>query len=223
MQTKPLIGLLGGTSWPSTIPYYEAINRQLHYPRILLYSIDYGRIKPFYGQADRWNDIIRALQEDIELICSMGIEHLIICNNSLHRAFDAIKDQLNLSVSVYHAGLLSAQYAQQQGYQRVLLLATKLTMLDGFFARYFQAIGIEVVIPEATDIETIQTIQTQVAQGAIKPEFFEQMNHIIERYPADAVCLACTELPMVVKGSRIPVINPSDIQVKALIKQIQAS
>ena len=48
-----LIGLLGGTSWPSTMLYYEKlnslVNKQLggfNSARILLYSIAFDVIKP---------------------------------------------------------------------------------------------------------------------------------------------------------------------------------
>ena len=51
-----LIGIIGGTSWPSTLSYYEELNKGIHSnlkgfhsARILLYSIDYHVINSNYG------------------------------------------------------------------------------------------------------------------------------------------------------------------------------
>ena len=153
MQNKPLIGLLGGTSWPSTISYYEELNRQINYPRILLYSIDYGRIKPLYGNSENWQKIAELLKAEIEIITSKGIDSLIICNNTLHKAFDMIEPSLNLQIPVHHAGKLSAKKAQKLGAKKVLLMATKFTMQDGFFAKYFIDLGIEVVLPNLQEMD----------------------------------------------------------------------
>lgn len=47
-----IIGLIGGMSWESTIPYYKIINEEiktklggLHSAKIILYSVDFDEIK----------------------------------------------------------------------------------------------------------------------------------------------------------------------------------
>ena len=47
------IGLIGGMSWESTIPYYRIINEKikeslggLHSARIILYSVEFAETKP---------------------------------------------------------------------------------------------------------------------------------------------------------------------------------
>lgn len=54
------IGLLGGMSWESTVPYYQTINRVvgerlggLHSARILLHSVDFDEIERLQ-HAERW-------------------------------------------------------------------------------------------------------------------------------------------------------------------------
>ena len=56
------IGLLGGMSFESTIPYYRTINREvarvrggLHSARIVLYSVDFEEIAALQ-RAERWED-----------------------------------------------------------------------------------------------------------------------------------------------------------------------
>ena len=59
----------------------------------------------------------------------------MICCNSLHKYYDMIKADLNSQIPVFHAVDLVAQHIKKQKYKNVLLLATKFTMEDGFFAR----------------------------------------------------------------------------------------
>src|SRR5215470_6214972 len=56
------IGLLGGMSWESTVPYYQIINRTiarrlggLHSARLVLYSVDFDEIAHLQ-HADRWTE-----------------------------------------------------------------------------------------------------------------------------------------------------------------------
>ncbi|MEA1617646.1 hypothetical protein SOQ14_01825 [Erythrobacter sp. T5W1-R] len=65
-----LIGVLGGTSWPSTMLAYRKLNEHAklrlgehHSARILLYSIDYHSIKSRYHHG--WNDIPHLLECEV--------------------------------------------------------------------------------------------------------------------------------------------------------------
>ena len=56
------IGLLGGMSWESTVPYYQTINRVvgerlggLHSARLVLFSVDFHEIEQLQ-HADRWSE-----------------------------------------------------------------------------------------------------------------------------------------------------------------------
>ena len=217
------IGLIGGTSWPSTMLYYERLNRAAqeslgghHSARLLLYSIDYHPIKSLYP--DGWDKIPSLLAEEIRFFMEKKPDCLVLCNNTLHRALDTISAELNLQVPVFHAGHLAAEEAQRKGVKSVLLLATAFTMEDGFFARYFQEKGIRVIVPSYEDRRQVQNIQTQVAAGKSDPAYGQVMAETVKRYPqAEAVVLACTELPLVLgpENSPIPIINTITCQCDA--------
>ena len=56
------IGLLGGMSWESTVPYYQIINETvreklggLHSAKILMYSVDFEEIERNMS-AGRWDE-----------------------------------------------------------------------------------------------------------------------------------------------------------------------
>ncbi|MEJ0063304.1 MAG: amino acid racemase [Alphaproteobacteria bacterium] len=217
------IGLLGGTSWPSTFSYYELLNRAAqkalgghHSARILLYSIDYHPIKSLYH--DGWDKIPALLAEEVRFFLAKGPDCLIICNNTLHRAFDQIRDSLNITIPVFHAGHLAAEEAQRQGHKTVLLLGTAFTMEDGFFAKYFEDRGIKVMIPNAEDRKSIQDIQSELALGNLDPSYPRIFAAMLKRYAeVDAIILACTELPLAINETSAPkpLINPIHCQCEA--------
>jgi len=109
------IGLLGGTSWPSTIEYYRILNRLAqeklggyHSANLLLYSIDYHEIKSRYH--DGWDEIPILLEKEIHKLVKLGPDCILICNNTLHKAFDEIKTDLNLKIPFHHSvGFLTAR------------------------------------------------------------------------------------------------------------------
>jgi aspartate racemase len=213
-----VIGLIGGTSWPSTFSYYEQLNRAaqkalggFHSARIMLYSIDYHPIKNLYH--DGWDRIPALLADEIRYFLAKQPDCLILCNNTLHRALDAIRDNVNIAVPVFHAGHLAAEEAQRRGCKKVLLLGTSFTMEDGFFTKYFQDKGIEVAIPSPDDRRIIQDIQSELARGNINPTFESKFVALLHHYPdVDAIVLACTELPLIINDGNSP---------KALINTIQ--
>lgn len=214
------VGILGGTSWPSTIYYYQKLNELafqklggFNSARILLYSINYHAIKSNYGVD--FAKIEELLLEELQFFLSRKPDCLIIANNTLHKAFDAICGQLNLDIPVFHAGFLCVEESVKAGYKTVLLLGTKFTMEDGFFAKYFEDKKIKVVTPNLEERLTIQAVQAQIAAGVHNFSFKKEFEEIISRYATDAVCLACTELPLVLNQNNCPlnIINPSMLQI----------
>ena len=63
------LGLIGGMSWESTVPYYRQINQQinqrlggLHSAKIILYSVDFQQIEALQRSGD-WQQAGRILAE----------------------------------------------------------------------------------------------------------------------------------------------------------------
>ena len=181
-----------------------------------MYSIDYHAIKSQYQGG--WHNIPGLLAGEIRGFLERGPDCLIICNNTLHKAYDLIEAELGIGIPVFHAGRLAANDAKRKGMKTVLLLGTAFTMEDGFFARYFEEQDIAVIVPSAEDRKQIQAMQTELAAGKILPSYQAAFQEILKRYPqAEAAVLACTELPLVIneQNSPLPLINPVDCQCVA--------
>ncbi len=219
------IGLLGGTSWPSTIEYYRLLNEMVaerlgghHSANILLKSIDYNEIKNHYHNG--WDKIPQLLKVEIEEFLLCKPDCLILCNNTLHKAYDQIVGGIDMSIPFFHAVDLTADYVKKQGYRNVLLLATKFTMEDEFFRNKLEAKGLNVVVPNDGERQEIQSIQSSLATGECKPEYIDYFRKLIDRYSEnEAVILACTELPLAITSANscLPIINPTRLQCEMAV------
>jgi len=196
------IALLGGTSWPSTIEYYTELNQLYnnalggdHSCPLLLYNIDYQEIKSRYNNG--WDEIPQLLKTEIKNILALNPAGLIICNNTLHKAFDLIKNEIQIAVPVFHVVELTKTYILEQNWKRVLLLATKFTMEDDFFKQPLIDSGVQIEIPDLQERNEIQAIQTELAKGIVTKEYEDYFQKLTDKYADfDAFILGCTELPL---------------------------
>lgn len=224
-----IIGLLGGTSWPSTPLYYTHLNELVaekmgghHSARIILYSIDYHAIKSRYTAPGGWEEIPDLLGEELKALDRMGPDCILICNNTLHKAYDLLADKgIPLGAHVVHIVVATAREAQARGYKRLLLMGTKFTMEDGFFAKRLKFFGLDVDIPSEKDRIAIQEMQTAISAGQTDPSFRGRFKEMLSQYKGyDGLVLGCTELPLVIteEETSIPILNPIHAQCAEAIK-----
>lgn len=217
------IGLLGGTSWPSTIEYYRLLNEQAqqhfgegHSAKLVLWSIDYFEIKQHYPNG--WDKINAILQKELTSLNDLKPACIVICNNTLHESYDTIKAHLALDVPVIHMADLTVKHASDIGCRHVLLTGTQYTMECGYYAEKFASNGIKVTIPELDDRILIQSMQQSIAKGEPTKGFTEVLKTIIAKHAAcDAIVTACTELPLVITPNitKLKIIDPLQIQCAA--------
>jgi len=222
-----LIGVLGGMSWPSTILPYRLLNREVesrlgprHSARIALYSIDYHAIRTAYS-AD-WSIIPALLRGEIETLLSFRPDCWMIANNTLHKVYDEIAADLPAAPPLFHAITLVRAELRRLSIGRVLLLGTRFTMEDGYYADPLRRAGIEVATPPEPERERIGAILTRLADGAQDPAFADYFARLTMDHAAqgcEAVILACTELPLVVVQARsaLAIVDPLVLQCRACV------
>ncbi|HAA16110.1 MAG TPA: aspartate racemase [Cytophagales bacterium] len=218
-MTKKL-GLLGGTSYPSTVYYYRRLNelyqtRQggYHSCPLVLHNIDYHAIKSRYHHG--WEEIPQLLKAEVEQLLAYQPDFLVLCNNTLHKALDIIRPELGLSIPVAHILELTQAYVQAQGMQQVLLLGTRFTMEDGFFSDALREVGVSVIIPNKAERARIQEIQSAVSGGQMADEYVSYFRQIAETYThCDGIILGCTEFPLIFEQMEVdtPLVNTIELQ-----------
>ncbi|WP_348761011.1 amino acid racemase [uncultured Salinisphaera sp.] len=217
------IGLLGGTSWASTIDYYRDLNERAqayfgapHSAELILKSVDYA---PLVSRYENDWETARALFADrLAELEAMGPDCLVICCNTLHRALDELDVAQRPALPVIHMVDVTAAAARGAGHDRVLLLGTRFTMENGYYANRLAATGLDVTIPNADDRDVVQGFQQRASQGQPVPEAPGWFARLWTRHAdCGAAVLACTELPGLIEARDAPLalLDPLTLQCDA--------
>lgn len=117
------IGLLGGMSWESTIPYYRLINEGikqrlggLHSAQVLLHSVDFHEIEECQrrGEWDKTGDILAEAALGLQ---RAGAEGIVLCTNTMHKVADATGRAIN-GAGMTRVALLGTRYTMEQDFYR---------------------------------------------------------------------------------------------------------
>lgn len=215
------LGLIGGMSWESTIPYYRIINEAvkerlggLHSARIILYSVEFAEIEACQVSGD-WARSAEILSDAAVKLQQAGADYIVICTNTMHKL---VPDMLaKLHIPIIHIADATAEMLKKQGIKKAALLGTKYTMTQDFYKQRLIDNGLEVVVPEADDITLINdVIYNELCRGEIREESRRQYAEIISKLKeagAEGVILGCTEIGLLVRAedSVLPVFDTTVI------------
>lgn len=215
------IGLIGGMSWESTVTYYQLINETvkkelggLHSAKILLYSVDFAEIEGYQARGE-WDKSAQVLAQVAENLEKAGADFIVICTNTMHKVAPQIKERIR--IPIVHIAEATAQALKEKGITKVGLLGTKYTMTQEFYKNKLIEAGIEVVIPDAAGVETVNdVIYNELCLGVTKPESKEKFLEIIDQLRgngAQGVILGCTEIGLLVQqaDTAMPVFDTTHI------------
>jgi aspartate racemase len=204
------IGLIGGMSWESTIPYYRIINETvqarlggLHSAKIVLYSVDFHEIEALQRSGD-WDRAGALLADAARALQAAGAECVVLCTNTMHKVAEAIEQAVQLPL--LHIADLTASAVAQAGLRTVGLLGTRFTMEQSFYReRLRQRHGLYVLVPDENERDLIhRVIYEELCRGRIvdvsRADFRAVMRRLVER-GAQAIILGCTEISLLVDAS----------------------
>jgi len=206
------IGLVGGTSWVSTIEYYRIINSEINArrggqssARILLYSVDFGEIDALHARGD-FEGVGTLLADAASKLASVGADCLLLCANTIHMHAERV--QRAVSVPLIHLIDATAREIRRSGAAKVGLLGTRLTMERDFYAKRLNAAGIDVLVPEKDERELVhRVIEEELTRSVFLPESRQRFLAIIEGLAArgaQGIVLGCTEIPLLVAPAESP-------------------
>ena len=202
-----VVGLIGGMSWESTVPYYRQINETirnrlggLHSAKIVLYSVDFHEIEKLQREGD-WETSGAVLADAARSLAAAGASFLVLCTNTMHKVAHSI--EAAVSVPLLHIADPTAAEIKQAGHSVVGLLGTSFTMEQAFYReRLRERHGLQVLVPAAQDRETVhRIIYEELCQGIVKPESRAEYQRIMKSLVAEgaqSIILGCTEISLLV-------------------------
>ena len=219
------IGLLGGMSWESTIPYYRLINEGvkqnlggLHSAKILLHSVDFHEIEACQSNGD-WQRAGEILAQAAVGLQQAGAEGIVLCTNTMHKVAEAIETACD--APILHIADATGRAIQQQKMSNVALLGTRYTMEQDFYRGRLQTeFGISTLIPDASDRQIInQIIFEELCLGEFSETSRDYYLSVIEqlaRQGAQGVIFGCTEIGLLVptEMSPLPVFDTAAIHAQ---------
>ncbi len=201
------IGLIGGTSWYSTIDYYRVINTTINKKlgdnnsaKILLYSVNFQEIVTLTHEGD-WKGIETIICAAAQNLQIAGAGCILLCANTMHIIADRV--QLSIDIPLIHIASVIAKAIEEKKIKKVLLLGTKYTMQADFYSRRLFQNDIAVVIPDSKEIDFINnSIYNELAKGVLLPDTKKMYLDIINKHidlGVQGVILGCTEIPLLIK------------------------
>jgi aspartate racemase len=182
----------------------EVVGKNDH-PRVTLDSIPLARWLPAFDAGD-YEGVARVMLESARLLAAAGADFAICPDNSAHLAWDHV--QAATPLPWLHIARVVAGEAGRRGYRRVGVLGTRYTMAGPVYRDALGALGIDAVVPEAADFATVdRVIFAELVDGVFTDTSRQAYNRVIARLGergCDAVALACTEIPLLVRPEESP-------------------
>lgn len=221
------IGLIGGTTWLSTIDYYrllnEGVQKQLggdNTARVIINSVNFQVIRDL-TKVNNWKGVekyISQLAKDLE---NGGANCLLLGANTLHKIADSLA--LKLNIPIIHIAKETAKLINSKSLKKIGLLGTKVTMTEDFYSSVMNDFSIELILPNEDEMDLINdSIFEEFSRGIftneMKKTYFKIIDNLINK-GAEGIILGCTEIPILIKQEdcTIPLFDTTQIHVNAAI------
>jgi aspartate racemase len=220
-----VIGLIGGMSWESTVPYYRQINETikerlggLRSAKVVLYSVDFHEIERLQHAGD-WDAAGQMLGDATRALESAGADFLVLCTNTMHKVASAIES--SVQIPLFHIADPTANEIKQAGFTKIGLLGTRFTMEQAFYkGRLRERHGLDVLIPIQEDRDVVhRIIYEELCLGKVLPESRAEFRRVISdlvAQGADAIILGCTEISLLVEpqDAVVPLFDTTSIHAR---------
>jgi aspartate racemase len=221
------LGLIGGTTWLSTVDYYRYINEGINertagkeFAKCILFSFNFTDIRKL-TETDDWDGILKLVTDACVNLEKSGAEAIVLCANTMHHVADGL--QKNINIPVIHIAEAAAREIKKKDIKKAALLGTRFTMEYSFYKTKLAEHNIETIIPVEADRRFIHSsIFDELALNILKPETKERYISIIKglvERGAEGIILGCTEIPLLIKQEdlEVPAFDTTKIHAEAAV------
>ena len=220
------IGLIGGMSWESTVPYYAAINQAvreslggLHSAKIVLYSVDFHEVERHQHNGE-WDAAGTLLAHAARAVEAGGADFIVLCTNTMHKVAPAIESAV--SIPLLHIADPTADAIKCARIRRIGLLGTRFTMEEAFYRdRLHDRHGLDVVVPATEDREIVhRVIYNELCMGQVRDASRDACRSIMAGLVAqgcEGIILGCTEIMLLVgdADATVPLFDTTSIHARS--------
>ncbi|MGN7514749.1 MAG: aspartate/glutamate racemase family protein [Allomuricauda sp.] len=218
------LGMIGGTSWHSTIAYYRLINQMASKiigdwanPPLIIHSINIEVMRE-----QNKEKINTTYLETAKKLQTAGAEAIVICANTPHMVYDFVQPKIN--IPILHIADATGKEAHSLGLKKLGLLGNKPTMTGSFIPKVLMDnYGIETIIPDKEYIpQSHEYVSKELTQGVFSEEakqFYLKQIELLKARGADGIILGCTELPLLIQQTDvdIPTLATTDLHAQMAV------
>lgn len=221
------LGLIGGTTWLSTVDYYKYINQLtnerlggLECARLILYSLNFAEFMEFVN-ADDWDSAAESLSQIAVKLETAGADAIVLCANTTHLTAETV--QKRISIPILHIVDAVAAEIGKLNMKKVGLLGTRFTMERDFFSGRLMRSGIEAIVPNEDGRQFVHdSIYNELGKDIFLDSTKQKYLQIIDElnaYGAEGIILGCTEIPLLIKQTDcdMPVFDTTFIHAKYVV------
>jgi aspartate racemase len=177
--------------------------------------------------AARLDDLADYLAAGVEVLVRAGANFGFIAANTPHLVFDEVQRRSPIPLlSIVRA---TRDYAKTRGLKKAGLFGTGFTMRASFYPDEFQRAGIALVMPSESEREFIHRAYIdELLKNQFLPQTRAEILRIAQRMKdedgIEAIVLAGTELPLLLRGSGAPIefLDTTVIHVEAIVDELIA-
>ena len=219
------IGLLGGMSFESTLPYYRIVNETvrerlggLHSAKIAMVSVDFHVVERMQTAGD-WTAAGAFLADAARAVEAAGADFLVLCTNTMHKVAPAIERAV--TIPLLHIADPTADAIGAAGLRSIALLGTRFTMEHAFYRDRLHMHGIETCIPDDAGREWMhRAIYDELCRGIVRDQSRTRLRDIIADLVArgaEGVVLGCTEIAMLIEPheASVPIFDTARLHAEA--------
>jgi aspartate racemase len=221
------IGLIGGTTWLSTIEYYTFLNKIVNErlgsdfsADLVIRSVNFEDYR-ILAEKGEWNTIGKKLLQIAKELQSIGAGAIALCANTTHRTADFIKESID--VPLLHIGDAMSAELLKMNSKTTGLIGTIYTMQSQFIPDKLKEKGINTIVPDKKDMALLnRIIFDELTKGIFKDETKQKILEVLDKLKekgADSIILGCTEFPLIIKESDtdLPLLNSTLVHSKYIV------
>ena len=171
-----------------------------------MYSLDFEPIARLELE-EHWDEFAMVLVNAAKCLERAGAEFILLASNTAHKVADNV--QAAIGIPLLHIADAAAEAIAAAGIHTVGLLGTEFVMQQDFYRDRLRSRGIDVLLPGERQRTCVhEVIYNELCAGKLLDDSKAKLLAIIldlQRAGAQAVVLACTELPLLIRPEDMPV------------------
>jgi len=226
VEKIPHIGIVAGTAEGAALCYrtlcqeaQSIMGRRYAHPEVTLHSFSLHRYLDAIDQDD-WTEVAALMSQSAAKLTQVGADVIICPNNTLHKAFRLVESP----VPWIHIAWPVVREIEDHRWRRVGILGTQAVMEGSVYSELPHQSNISLLVPEQDDRSRIQhIIRNELIARVLTVKsalFIQKVIAEMALNGAEAVILACTELPLLIAGyqTAVPLLDSTRLLARAALR-----